>query len=94
MYTNIKTILIYTQNRPFAMLEYIECDPTGQGTLRPNKPSIHKASRSFQPMKVDDRPTHITLPDGVTPLNPYTLFELYFPEEIIDSIINATNAYN
>ena len=44
-------------------------------------------------MKIDDRPTHITLPEGVSPLNPYSLFELYYPLSIIESIVQSTNGY-
>lgn len=28
------------------------------------------------------------------PLNPYSLFELYYPLKIIDSIVDATNSYD
>ena len=69
-------------------------DPTDLGTLRPDEPAIHKVGTCFRPLEVDERPTHITLPKNVTPLRPYSLFELYYSPEIIDSIVQATNAYD
>ena len=61
--------------------------------MRPNEPVIHKAGVEFSPVEVEDRPTHILLPEGVSPLDPYTLWELYYTPDIIDSIVVATNGY-
>ena len=68
-------------------------NPTDLGTLRPNEPPIPKAGAAFQPLETDDRPTHIHLPDGVTPLDLYSLFKLYYLLEIIERIVDATNQY-
>lgn len=68
-------------------------DPTDMGTLRPDEPAIKKAGAVFQPLEVDERPTHITLPDGVSPERPYSLFALYYTPKIIQIIVDATNAY-
>lgn len=68
-------------------------DPTDKGTLRPNEPTIRKVGTCFVPLEVDDRPTHLILPFGVTPERPYSLFELYYTPEIIQSIVDATNNY-
>lgn len=56
---------------------------TDQGTLRLNKKTIHKVGTRFKPLEVKDRPTHITLPHRVAPLDPYSLFKLYYTSEII-----------
>ena len=69
-------------------------NPTDQGTLRPNKPTIQKAGARFIPIYIEERPTYITLPKAVSPLDPYSLFELYYTPKIINSIIEVTNAYN
>lgn len=68
-------------------------DPTDKGTLRPNDAPIHQAGKAFIPLSVEYRPTQITLPEGVDPLKPITLFLLYYNKEIIQSIVDATNAY-
>ena len=61
--------------------------------MRPNEPVIHKAGVEFSPIEVEDRPTHILLLESVLPLDPYTLWELYYTSNIIDSIVAATNRY-
>lgn len=75
------------------MLERTVFDPTDKGTLRPNEAPIHKVGTGFTPLVVEDRPTEIHLPDGVSPLEPFSLFELYYSIEMIDSIVLATNRY-
>ena len=39
------------------------------------------------------RPTYITFPEGVTPERPYSLFALYYNDEMIQSIVSTTNLY-
>lgn len=68
-------------------------DPTDLGTLRPDEPAITTPGAKFTPLEVADRPTHIYLPDNVTPLDPYSLFEQYYTLEIIESFVKATNDY-
>lgn len=70
-----------------------EFDPTEMGTLRPNEPAKKVAGQQFQPMNIDERPTHIILPDEVTPFHPYTLFELYYSDKMIESMVQSTNNY-
>jgi hypothetical protein len=68
-------------------------DPTDKGTLRPNEAPIYKVGTCFKPMNIEYRATEITLPNGVSPLRPYELFELYYTPEIIGQIVQATNNY-
>ena len=69
-------------------------DPTGDGTLRPNEKPISKRGTCFQPMILEDHDIEISLPEGVSAEDPYTLFELYYSLEIIESIVEATNSYD
>jgi hypothetical protein len=68
-------------------------DPTDEGTLRPNERPLRKSGTSFQPMKIEQRDFQITLPNNVSPDDPFALFRLYYNSDIIDSMIKSTNDY-
>ena len=62
-------------------------DPTDTGTLRPNERAIRKAGTCFKPMEIDERAPVITLLEGISPNDSYSLFKLYFTLDIINTII-------
>ena len=78
---------------PKKMTATTEVDPTDDGTLRPNEKPISNSGTGFQPMRLEDHDIEITLPDGVSADDPYSLFQLYYSEEIIQTIVDATNNY-
>ena len=69
-------------------------DPTNNGTLHPNKKPISKVGSGFEPMNIEDRDIEITLPEGVDIERPFSLFELYYTDSVIDSMVDAINHYN
>lgn len=76
------------------MPEPTVCDSTDRGTLRPNAPPIAEKGDHFEPMKIEDFPRKINLPSHIEYPNALDLFLLYYPIEIIESIVQWTNEYN
>lgn len=54
-------------------------------------PSLEKLD--FEPLIVDKRAPQLNLPSGLDMKSSYTLFSLFFPEDIFEKIANSTNAY-
>jgi hypothetical protein len=75
------------------MREDIENDPTDTATKRPNAPPLQKAGHEFIPMDLPDFEPRITLPDDASPVDPISLFTMYYTPEIIDEIVYYTNKH-
>lgn len=75
------------------MAEGTQYDPTDTGTLRPNATPLEKKGTRFEPMECPDFDMEIQLPPHACASDPITLFTLYFPPEIIQSIVQCTNNY-
>ena len=68
-------------------------DPTDLGTLRPDEMPIKTSGSHFQPLDIDQHNPFLNLPNGTSATDSFTLFRLYYTDEIINSIVNATNSY-
>lgn len=75
------------------MPEGTKFDSTDSGTLRPNAEPISSVGDAFNPMNLPHFYPEITLPDTASPDDPITLFDLYYPPEIIDQLVQRTNNY-
>ena len=76
------------------MAEGTKFDTTDQGTLRPNAEPILSVGDAFIPMKLPHFFPEITLPYTASPDDPITLFDLYYPPDIIEKLVQRTNNYN
>ena len=76
------------------MLEGTKFDSTDSGTLRPNAQPISVVGEAFIPMNLPQFYPEITLPDTASQDDPISLFDLYYPIEIIDQIVECTNKYD
>lgn len=68
-------------------------DPTNAGTLRPNEKPLAKKRTHFETMDLPDFDLELHLPKDVSPDDPITLFTQYYTPEIVDRMVEATNAY-
>jgi hypothetical protein len=68
-------------------------DPTDLGTLRPLAEPLNKKGAQFKPMEIDDFDFEVHLPESCSPDDPITLFTQYYNEDMIDTIVSATNSY-
>lgn len=75
------------------MSEDVRPDSTDTGTLRPKAKPIREPGTHFEPMHIPERRAEITLPPHASPNDPITLFTLYYPPKIIDTIVRHTNLY-
>ena len=48
---------------------------------------------NFNPLPVEKRAPQLNLPSGLDMTSPYSLFSLFFPEEVFEKIANSTNIY-
>ena len=75
------------------MPEGTKFDTTDSGTLRPNAEPIAGIGDAFIPMKLPQFYPEITLPDTASQDDPISLFDLYYPPNIIDQLVERTNNY-
>ena len=64
-----------------------------RGTKRPNKNLIHESSRIYRPLKVIKCLSKPCLPPHIRPNNAYSIFSLFFNDEVLGVIIKNTNRY-
>ena len=64
-----------------------------QGTRRPNEDPILDSAHTFNPVIVADRPPKLCLPSNVSPNNAYSIFSLFFTNEVLETIAKNTNGY-
>ena len=69
----------------------VQPDSTDKGTLRPKRKPLQKAGDNFIPMDVPEFTSRVMLPSGVTPLDALSIFSLFFPDQILDTIVESTN---
>jgi hypothetical protein len=74
------------------MPESTEFDPTDRGTQRPNVKPLKARGTHFQPMDCPDFDLEIRLPEHASPIDPISIFLLYYPPQIIEMIATYTNS--
>jgi len=75
------------------MLEHTEFDPTDKGTLRLDAPLISKLGDTFYLINLPPFALIVRLLDSINPDDPIALFTIYYTPEIVNIIIENTNAY-
>ena len=64
-----------------------------QGTKRPNKDPILESTHTFKPVIVTDYPSKPNLSTNIFPVNIYSIFSLFFTNNILEIITKNTNKY-
>ena len=69
-------------------------DPTDpQGTKRPNKDLILVYTHTFKPVIVADYSSKPCLPSNIPASNIYSIFSLFFTNNVLKIIVENTNRY-
>ena len=61
------------------------------GTLQPNLPPEPATGTQFEPMSHPDFRYRINLPSTVNPMYLLEIWDLFFPEEVVDILVQNTN---
>ena len=64
-----------------------------KGTKRPNEDPILVSAHMFKPVIVAERLSKICLPFTVRPNNAYSIFSLFFINDVLDILVKNTNKY-
>jgi hypothetical protein len=61
------------------------------GMLRPNLPPEPSTGTYFEALPHPEFTYRINVPSSVNPIHPIEIWDLFFPEEIIDMLVQNTN---
>ena len=61
------------------------------GTLRPNLPPEPSTGTHFEALPHPEFTYRINLPSSVNPMHPIEIWDLFFPEEVMDMLVQNTN---
>lgn len=78
---------------PPKALKNVIADSTDPATLRPDLPQTASTGRRFKPMDLPDFPLRINLPPDIMPKDAWKIFQLFWPVEQMQIIIDNTNDY-
>jgi hypothetical protein len=62
-----------------------------QGTLRPNLPPEPTTGTYFETLPHPDFTYQINLPSSVDPVRPVEIWDLFFPEDVMNTLVQNTN---
>lgn len=69
----------------------VKPDPTDTGTLRPKRKPLQKTGDTFIPMDVPEFDPQVILPSHINALDALGIFSQFFPDPILDIIVENTN---